>query len=269
MKQGLKTFLESKTQRDKILKTRNPYVIANILREAKEMEQNKFGFLTGLAAMAGWALSEQDCLVDAREHPDIIKTMQKLGFKVVTLENGDYHFNDIIVERKSDDFLDSAFSSRLFNQLCKMRATGKPCYLVVDKPFTSLLADALKRGVAESAVYGIIALCCKHGFPPVFMDDKECFAELMSALVRKTFDGKTRGIYSDIEPKRRDDDRSIYLLCGLPHVDEVLAKRLIEKFKTPHNVFVASAHELQQVKGIGKKYSQDIVNAIAGLESGD
>ena len=44
-----------------------------------------------------------------------------------------------------------------------------------------------------------------------------------------------------------------YLVAGLPSVNSTLSKRLLEHFGSVQKVFSASAEELMEIEGIGKK----------------
>ena len=52
------------------------------------------------------------------------------------------------------------------------------------------------------------------------------------------------------------------MVCGLPLVSTVLARRLLGKFGSPEAVFNASEEELQKVKGIGKELAAKIKNVL-------
>jgi DNA processing protein len=57
-----------------------------------------------------------------------------------------------------------------------------------------------------------------------------------------------------------DNIRPWFLLKSVPGIGNLLCKRLIELFKTPQNVFQASAEELLQVEGVTKRHVTAIKN---------
>lgn len=46
-------------------------------------------------------------------------------------------------------------------------------------------------------------------------------------------------------------ERQKQIIAGLPNVDSVLAIRLLQEFKTPKQILLASKEDLQNIKGIG------------------
>ncbi|MCK5183627.1 MAG: hypothetical protein KAQ95_04920, partial [Candidatus Heimdallarchaeota archaeon] len=49
-----------------------------------------------------------------------------------------------------------------------------------------------------------------------------------------------------------------FIVAGFPNINAVLAKRILDKFGTLENFFNASAEEIQEIKGIGKKIALEI-----------
>ena len=57
-----------------------------------------------------------------------------------------------------------------------------------------------------------------------------------------------------------DNIRPWFLFKSVPGVGNLLGKRLIDLFKTPQNVFQASAEELLRVEGVTKRHVTAIQN---------
>ena len=80
---------------------------------------------------------ERRILIDSNEAskaPDILEKIKTLGIPVGVehLECGDFIIGDTLIERKTiDDFFGSLNSGRLFDQLYKMKLSGKKCFLVI------------------------------------------------------------------------------------------------------------------------------------------
>ena len=80
---------------------------------------------------------EKKILIDSREAasvPDIVDRIKKLGIPIgiEPLDSGDYILGDILIERKTiDDFYGSLNSGRLWDQLFKMKLSGKKCIIAI------------------------------------------------------------------------------------------------------------------------------------------
>jgi ERCC4-type nuclease len=80
---------------------------------------------------------EKKILIDSNEAsmvPDIVERIKKLGIPVGIehLDCGDYVIGDILVERKTiDDWYSSLNSGRLWDQLYKMKLSGKKCIIAI------------------------------------------------------------------------------------------------------------------------------------------
>jgi DNA excision repair protein ERCC-4 len=76
--------------------------------------------------------------------------------------------------------------------------------------------------------------------------------------------GKQDETYMDVVPLRggyrpkRLKTKQLYLLQGLPKVGPMMAKRLIEHFKSVSKIMNASIEELLEVKGMGKVSAEKI-----------
>jgi DNA excision repair protein ERCC-4 len=76
--------------------------------------------------------------------------------------------------------------------------------------------------------------------------------------------GRQDEAYSDVVPLRggyrpkRLKSKQLYLLQGPPQVGPMLAKRLIEHFRSVSNIINASTEELMEVEGIGRVSAEKI-----------
>ena len=79
-------------------------------------------------------MDEKVILIDSHESSVIEEKIKHLGIKTlrIPLEAGDYIIGNILIEFKTiDDFFGSLNSGRLFDQLYKMKLSGKKCFLVI------------------------------------------------------------------------------------------------------------------------------------------
>ena len=52
------------------------------------------------------------------------------------------------------------------------------------------------------------------------------------------------------------------LVAGLPSVNSVLSKRLLDKFGTPKKIFNATKEELMEIDGLGEKKAERFINLV-------
>lgn len=198
-------------------------------------------------------------IVDYRETTSGLVDMLKNKGAVVEIKRilyGDYMINnDFTIERKTaKDFLVSIIDGRLFSQLSNLKKTcGNPMLLIEGNPYrTELKFD-------RQAIKGAIISTCAIWYVPIlFSRDKEDSCDMlmtMSKQVKTHIDeAPSRGGY---RPKRLKS-KQLYLLQGLPQIGPVLAKRLIQHFKSVTNVMNASLEDFTQVDGIGSISAEKI-----------
>jgi DNA excision repair protein ERCC-4 len=82
--------------------------------------------------------------------------------------------------------------------------------------------------------------------------------------------GRQDEIYMDVVPLRggyrpkRLKSKQLYLLQGLPQIGPLLAKKLIEHFRSVSHIMNASVKELTEVDGIGKVSAEKIREVLDG-----
>ena len=179
--------------------------------------------------------------VDYRETASGLVDLLKNTGAVVDIKRipcGDYVINeDVFIERKTaKDFLVSIIDGRLFSQLSNLKKTcGNPMLLIEGNPYrTDLKFDRLAiRGamISTSSIWYV---------PVLFSRDKEDSCDMlitMSKQIKAHIDvALSRSGY---RPKRLKS-KQLYILQGLPQIGPVLAKRLIQHFKSVSNVMNAS-----------------------------
>jgi ERCC4-type nuclease len=188
-------------------------------------------------------------LIDLLKEEDVFVEVKKIPY-------GDYIINDsITIERKTaKDFLISVIDGRLFSQLSNLKKhCQNPIVLVEGNPYkTELNFDpmAIKGALVSAEAIWYI--------PVMFSRSKEDTRDIMFMI------GKQDEAYLDVVPLRggyrpkRLKSKQLYLLQGLPQVGPMLAKRLMEHFKSVSRVMSASIEELMQVEGIGNSVAAKI-----------
>lgn len=91
-------------------------------------------------------------------------------------------------------------------------------------------------------------------------------ANLLFALARKEqLDNKSMPRVRREKKPMPISEQQLYLVAGLPAVEKTTAKKLLEHFRTPQNVFNANEEELHEVKGIGEVKAQRIREVLTRL----
>ena len=205
--------------------------------------------------------------VDYREKSSGIIDLLKeeyVSIEIRKVSYGDYIINDTItIERKTArDFLVSVIDTRLFNQLSNLKKyCTKPILLIEGNPYkTDLNFDpaAIKGAFLSAQTMWYI--------PVVFSHSKEDTRDIFMMI------GRQDETYMDVVPLRggyrpkRLKSKQLYLLQGLPNVGPMLAKRLIEHFKSVSMIMTATAEELTKVDGIGR-ISAERIREVLDSES--
>lgn len=186
---------------------------------------------------------------------DLLKT-EDVYIEVKKVPYGDYIINDsITIERKTaKDFLVSIIDGRLFNQLSNLKKhCPNPILLIEGNPYkTELNFDpmAIKGALLSAQAVWYI--------PVIFSRSKEDTRNIFLMISRQD------ETYMDVVPLRggyrpkRLKSKQLYLLQGLPQIGPLLAKRLIEHFRSVSNVMNASIEELTEIDGIGRVSAEKI-----------
>jgi len=177
-----------------------------------------------------------------------------LNEQVVTIEIKklpfcDYLINDAVsIERKSaQDLIISIIDGRLFRQAAILVGHfSRPLFLIEGNPFRT------DRRMDRNAIRGALISVQSIWNIPI----------IHSRSIKETRDILLMiGKQSEIHPKvltlrhgyrtKRLKSKQLFVLQGLPGIGPVMAKKLLDHFKSVSNVFKASNDELLQVKGVG------------------
>ncbi len=197
-------------------------------------------------------------VVDSRElASNVVKELLRQGVlpKPEKLEVGDYIVSDrVCVERKRiDDFIESIIDKRIFEQASRL----KKAY---EKPIIIVEGSKHSRNFNPNALRGaIVSLIVDFGIPVIFSDGEEETASIIALLAKREQEEEKREIQIRGEKKIMSTrEMQEFIVASLPYVNTVLARRLLERFKTVEKVFTASKEELLEVKGIGIKIADEI-----------
>ncbi len=203
-------------------------------------------------------------VIDTRESSsqiaeELARYKVRLDWK--TLNVGDFVLSDrVVVERKtSHDFSTSIVDGRLFSQAIDLKNSyEKPLFLIEGE---TLYAH---RDIRPEAVMGAVSsILIDYDIPIIWTKNSAETALLLFSLAKREqlTEKRLPRVRSEKKPLSLRDAQE-YIVAGLPHVETVLAKRLLKVFGTVEKVFSASEKELQNVDGIGKKKSQRIRQVI-------
>lgn len=201
--------------------------------------------------------------VDHRESRCAVPSwLNRLGFQteVAELPVGDYRIGDkVAIERKdANDFALSVMDGRLFGQAELLASTFPNCAIVVEGDLSSVYSKIEPEALAGA----LSALVVFFQMPVITVRDEEATARLIGRLGKHATEGLGYEIALRTSKPKHDGGLAQYLVEGLPGVGAETARRLLQHFGSPGNVFAAGANELQQVKGIGAKTATGIRAAL-------
>ncbi|MEW6592392.1 MAG: ERCC4 domain-containing protein [Candidatus Hadarchaeota archaeon] len=235
----------------------------------KPLEETPFDALNTAEDSVGGSMGKKKLriIADHREVPSgVVEELRKIGVGVeeMQLDVGDFILSQRVgVERKSaGDFLQSMIDGRLITQAKLLRESfERPVLIVEGKDLYN------RRAIHPNAIRGALAaLAIDIGIPLIPTADESDTAQLLAAIARReqAMEFKEVAIRKKIcamDP--RECQR--FVVEGLPGVSAVLAKRLLEHFKTVEAVMLASEKKLREVHGIGKVKAKRIRELLAAF----
>jgi len=190
--------------------------------------------------------------VDVREEASGIPSiLESMGVIVLRehLPVGDYVLpGDVVVERKTiDDYVNSLFDGRLFDQVSRMVEGYDIVVLVVEGDSYALrrYSDRFKQ------LYSALAhLIVNFNVSVVHTLDPSDTAIFIEALARKSLElGGSRVIIHKKPRLESLREWQLYVVSSLPGIGPKTAEKLLGKFKTVEAICTASIAELQRVLG--------------------
>jgi len=191
---------------------------------------------------------------DYREKPSGLPDLLiGAGFKVeiVKLPYCDYVINrEIYIERKTGrDFTISIIDGRLFKQAYRMKHSQRRCvFLVEGNPYASEIDIS-----RESVKGAILSLQSIWYIPVLYTENPEQSCQTIS-MISQQMDKLSNlvELRHGYRPKKLIS-RKLHVIQGLPNVGPLIAKRLLDHFKSVRSIMTTTENELAEVKGIGKK----------------
>lgn len=146
---------------------------------------------------------------------------------------------DVAIERKSGfDFVSSIMDNRLFEQLLRLKETYPSSILILE----GLNDDVFENtGMNISSIYGALSfISYKLGISIIPTRNLEDTAIVIERIAYREQIKNGIPLLSRKAPKAMSvKDRRTFIVEGLVDIGSKKAKILIEKFKTPFNVFKA------------------------------
>ncbi len=202
-------------------------------------------------------------VVDERERPNVPACLKKLGLTLDyrLLEEGDYIAAEYAIERKTvRDFISSLYSGRLFDQAYRLGRAYQFTIIVVEGNLNSALEKMKNPKVFWGA---LVTLSFGYGIRAFFTRDPEETAELICVLAKRPPEVRSRPPVIVKKPKYGQIRESqIVLLQGLPGIGARLAQKLLRRFGTPRNVFLATESELNTRGGLGRVKTAKIISVL-------
>jgi len=147
--------------------------------------------------------------------------------------------NDVAIERKEGfDFVSSIMDNRLFDQLLRLKETYDYPILILEGLNDEVFENT---GMKISSIYGALSfISYKLGISVIPTRNIEDTAIVIERIAYREQIKDEMPLLSRRAPKEMSKkDRRSFIIEGLIDIGPKKAKALIEKFKTPHNVFKA------------------------------
>lgn len=179
---------------------------------------------------------------------------------------GDIVVNELVCfeHKQPADFISSIYDGRLFSQIEKMKANYSYFYIIVSGSYTDITSNPSVGNV--NSVTAAISSCFARGCPVIFCDNYQNVCVLVTTISKKLLDNKDRSISIVKIPIEHDQLR---LICSISGISESKGQLLLDRFKTPINIFNANKSELTEINGIGDKIADKIFNIIHGNDNHD
>ena len=199
-------------------------------------------------------------IVDDRERIIARKLYEKeYEIKVQRLEIGDFVIGDVCIERKTiRDFVSSIIDGRLFTQIKHMKESYERQILILEGEEDIYS----QRNVHPNAIRGAIAsIALDFNISMIETRNMNETVDMLISIDRRILSEK-REIELHKKKPISEEEEQVYIVSSLPGVGTLLAKNLLNKFKSIKNLFNASQEDLIKVKKIGKEKAKKIYQII-------
>ncbi len=201
-------------------------------------------------------------LVDHREKGPVVKHLSsRCAVEQKDLPVGDYVLSErVCVERKStEDFLRSLVDRKIFQQVKGIAENYEIPILIIEGEDLYTQHDISSKSILNAIIsiivdFNVFVLFTKDAYETMLM--LVDIAQREQKHERKEI--PVRGSKQSMNLK----DNQRYVIEGLPNISATLAQRLLRHFGNVKAVFNASKDELMEVRGIGEKTAEGILQVI-------
>ena len=176
------------------------------------------------------------------------------------LSSGDYIIGDgVVVERKdATDFVNSIFEGRLFEQLAKMSIEYERFAVLIEGDIYST-----RSAITPEALDGALSyISLLSGASLMFSPSLSHTPRILHRMATHVVHGLGYDIPLRAKKPKEPARLAQFIVEGLPGVGPTTAGKLLDHFGSAGAVFRASVTELVEVKGVGEKMAQAIVEAL-------
>jgi len=193
-------------------------------------------------------------IVDYKEKESgVVQTLANTDIliKLENLDIGDYIVGDLIIERKNIlDFINSILDGRLYNQLEKLK--DKKSILILEGTEDSLGIDTnISVNYIRTLILKIIL---EYKIPIIRTSDFLETANYLYLLAKNY--NKFPNIPEKVKNYEDLNEVKLEILKSIPGIGENLALKLLERFKSLKNIFLANKTDLENI--VGEKKAERI-----------
>lgn len=187
-------------------------------------------------------------IIDNHEKNSLIPSFLsslKVPFEFQDLKVGDYLINNIAIERKTfQDLQSSIINKRIFSQLNEIKQYPKHLLLIESSPSEE------NQFLHENASKGfILSVLLNYQIPILFTKDEKDTTQYLHLLAKK----KEKSELS-VRPSKiamSDKEQIQFILEGFPNIGPASIKKLLEKYSSLKEIMNANEEDLVQI--LGKK----------------
>ena len=216
--------------------------------------------------MSDPAIKDFTIICDSREArsgiPGLLGSYKGVTVEMRDLLSGDYAVGrELGIERKTaSDFVSSILDGRFIEQAVRMQSEFDRALLLVEGDVYN--TRSIIKGESIDGAMSYLALL--SGISVLHTPNVARSAALIYRLALHSTNGL--GYEPPLRTGKPKDAKlnQVFLLEGLPGCGNKTAKKLLEHFGTPADVFFATEQQLRAVDGIGPALAKRIVEAVKG-----